>query len=189
MQMSKVMRPAALALVFLAAGLTLRGTAEEKKADKKGLTDQEFVVAASAAGLAEVNLSTLALDRATKADVKEFAKHMVDDHTKNNTELLQIANTKRLLPAPKMDAKHQALADDLSKLKGAEFDRAYMKAMVKDHEDAVVLFGAAHISVEDKDLKAYASKTLPVVKAHLEMAKKMSGDTKDPTKDPTKDIK
>src|SRR3954463_14728434 len=75
---------------------------DEKKAEKKALSAQEFVTKASAAGLAEVNLSGLAKDRASRAEVKHFAEHMVTDHTKANAELLQLANTKSLRVAPRM---------------------------------------------------------------------------------------
>jgi len=166
-------------LLFVLAGAVClvgagRPRAEEKKADAK-LSAQEFVTKASAAGLAEVNLGNLAKDRASSPHVKDFAQHMVTDHTKANAELLKLADAKGLKPASRMDETHEKLATKLAGLKGADFDKEYMKAMVKDHEDAVSLFEHASKGVDDKDLQAWAGKTLPTLKEHLEMAKKVAG--------------
>jgi len=160
---------------------------DEKKADKK-LSAQEFVTKASAAGLAEGNLSNLAKDRASRAEVKHFAEHMVKDHTKANMELLQLANTKSLRVAPQMDDQHRRLADRLVTLKGDEFDREYMTGMVKDHEEAVALFSSAEKGLDDKDLQSWVSKTLPTLREHLDMARKTAGQggrDKDKDKDKT----
>lgn len=154
-----------LAVTLAVTCLTL-ATAEEKKPDTKVLTNQEFVTAASAAGLAEVNLSRLAQDRAQKTEVKNFAQEMIKDHTRANEELLKLANSKNLTPASQMDARHQALVSELAGLKGDAFDRAYLKAMAADHAEAIVLFEAAHLTVPDKDLKSFAAKTLATIKVH-----------------------
>jgi len=150
----------------LAATCLTAGAAEEKKPDAKVLTNQEFVTGASAAGLAEVNLSRLALERAQRTEVKDFAQQMIKDHSKANAELLKLADSKNLTPARQMDSRHEILFNELSRLKGDDFDKAYLKAMEKDHSEALVLFEAAHLTVPDKDLKAFAEKTLPVIKVH-----------------------
>jgi len=158
-----------LALAGLCMALALgRVVAEEKKS---GSSDEDFVVKASAAGLAEVNLSRLAMDRAAAEGVKQFAKHMVEDHSKANEQLLAVANAKKLRPALDMDAKHKEIFTRLSSLRGSDFDREYMTAMVKDHEEAVALFSDAARGARDMDVKAFAEKTLPTIKHHLEMAR------------------
>src|SRR5262249_6950394 len=101
------------------------------------LTDAQFAQMASASNLAEINLGRLAATRAASPDVKKFAENLVTDHTKANKEMIQIANKQGLKLAPTMDAKSQALANQLIGLKGAEFDQAYMKHQVKAHEMAV----------------------------------------------------
>jgi putative membrane protein len=75
------------------------------------------------------------------------------------------------MTAPKeMTRKEQELYDRLSKLRGAEFDRAYIDAMVKDHKEDVAHFEAMSRDGSDPDLKAWASKTLPTLKEHLKLA-------------------
>jgi putative membrane protein len=150
-------------------------TKPQLASDFKSLTPQQFVMMASASGLAEVNLSRLAQERAASAEVKQFAQHMVQDHTKANMQLLQLANTEKIPPAQRMDDKHQMLFERLSQLKGQEFDREFMKAMLHDHEQAVALFSAAEKNLTDKNLQAFAARTLPTLKEHLQEARKVAG--------------
>jgi putative membrane protein len=151
-----------------AAGLSL---AEDKKdGDKKEGGDKEFVMKASAAGLAEVNLSNLALLRARSPAVKEFAQHMVAAHTQVNRQLLGLANEQGLAGAKTMDEEHLKLFEKLSKQEGADFDRTYIDAMVKDHEAAVKLFETESKDGRNEALKAWAGKTLERLKMHLKEA-------------------
>ncbi|HWG43997.1 MAG TPA: DUF4142 domain-containing protein [Gemmataceae bacterium] len=142
--------------------------------DKKAGGDKDFVMKASASGLAEVNLSTLATTRAGNAAVKTFAQHMVADHSKANRQLLMLANKHSLTAAKTMDEKHTKLFEKLSKMEGADFDRAYMEGMVKDHEEAVKLFEKESKEGDNKDLKAWAGETLPTLKKHLQMARDLA---------------
>jgi len=139
-------------------------------ADEKGVTDDQFVELASAAGLAEVNLGYVAAKQATDPAVKAFAKHMVDDHTKANAELIDLANKKKWKVAARMDAEHQMMEAKLLKLTGAAFDREYVAGQVKDHKVAVSLFEKEAKGGRDADLKNWAEKTLPTLRAHLKHA-------------------
>jgi len=168
-------RTVALALLVALAGclFLVPAFAADDRDDKdtnKGVSDQQFAQKASAAGLAEVNLANLALQRASSPQVKEFAQHMVADHTKANQQLIQMANRKNIVLPATMDRKHQDLDRQLGQLRGAEFDRAYMKAMVADHKEAVSLFEGQSKNGKDSDLKELASTTLPTLREHLKMA-------------------
>jgi putative membrane protein len=94
-----------------------------------------FVDDMTVAGLAEVQLGQMAAKQAQNADVKAFGQMMVKDHTQANKELSQIASRMKITPPTELDQKHKDLADKLSKLNGAEFDREYMSAMVSGHEE------------------------------------------------------
>jgi putative membrane protein len=170
------------ALVGTALGLgALRATAADE--DQRGLSDQQFVTQASAAGLAEVNMARLALEQSNNADVKKLAQHIIDDHTKANTALNSLADKHRLLPAQGMDAQHQQLMQRLSQLRGEAFDRAFLDAMVKDHKDAVSLFERESKDGQDKDLKKFASDTLSTLKDHLSTVEKAAGHEKGESRD------
>lgn len=164
-------------LAAFAAALLLAPAALADKAGKgeKGNPDQQFVTKASQAGLAEVNHGTLAAEKAANADVKRFAQRMVKDHTANNEELKTVANNKQFKLATTMGKKHQAMQDKLAKLEGEEFDRAYMKHMVMGHKEAVSLFEKYSKNGKDEDLKAFAEKSLPTLKEHLQLAQSVAG--------------
>ena len=86
-------------------------------------------------GAAEIKLGQLAAERAANPEVKQFGRRMVADHQKASAELKQVASKMSVTLPAQPDEKQQELADRLSKLKGAEFDREYMKAMVDGHEE------------------------------------------------------
>ncbi len=156
------------------------GRAADDKRDGKddanaNIDDQTFVMKASAAGLAEVNAGLAAPRHTTNADVRKFAKHLVDDHTKANQQLNRIADRKRFRVAQAMDAKHRMALERMATLRGKDFDRAFARQMVKDHEEAISLFRAESKHGRDADLKAFASKTLPTLEEHLHMAEKLAG--------------
>jgi len=168
--------------IALWAGFASSVLAQAETPGKPGEMDHRFIFEASGSGLAEVNLSRIALTSAMREEVRDFAKHMIDDHTKANAELLDLTNKKSLARsvAPMMPPAHRALADRLTNLRGEEVDQAYMKQMVKDHEDAVKLFETQANSGQDPDLKALAKKMLPTLRMHLDMARKVAGDSKKP---------
>jgi putative membrane protein len=133
--------------------------------------DLKFMLEAGEGGVAEVELGKLAVQRGSSEAVKEFGQRMIDDHSKAFEELNQFASKKGMqLPQKGVDAKAQVTIDKLSKLSGAEFDKAYMDEMVKDHKKDVAEFERASKSLTDPDLKAWVNKTLPTLKDHLNMA-------------------
>jgi putative membrane protein len=159
---------AVLMTVGLSWGVGQTAVAQSKAAKH---SDATFVRQASGAGLAEVQAGQLATERAASAEVKAFGQRMVDDHTQANHELTTIAQAKRLPVATQLDRKHQAMADTLAKLRGTEFDQAYMAGQVADHEEAVRLFTTEAKQGKDAELKAFAAKTLPALREHLQLAR------------------
>ena len=76
-----------------------------------------------------------------------------------------------------MDARDLTVYNELSKLKGAEFDRAYARTMVRDHEKDVAEFKKEADSGADSSVKNFAAKTLPALEEHLKMARDMMRQT------------
>lgn len=143
-----------------------RGASDAKLSHR----DHEFIEDAAKGGLAEVQLGQLAAQKAENPDVKKFGQRMVDDHSKANDQLKQIASSKGMnLPAD-LDRSAKREHDKLSKLSGAAFDREYMKHMVSDHKKDVKDFEKEAKSGSDADVKTFASSTLPTLQEHLQMA-------------------
>ena len=138
-----------------------------------------FAVKAASGGLMEVALGNLAQQKGANADVKKFGHQMVTDHGKANAELKTIAASKNItLPTAPLP-KHQKHIEHLGSLSGAEFDKHYMTMMVEDHKEDVSLFQTtANDNSQEAELKAFAQKTLPVLKSHLQMAQQTQAKVK-----------
>ncbi len=156
-----------------------------KKPDSKDKTDKEatsanqtFIRAADQIDLAEVKLGKVAEEHATSATVKKFGERMVRDHSSMNKELREITSKKGIALEEQLDQKHQELMDQLSKLKGEEFDLAYTKDMVSGHEKAIEQFENEAKNGRDSDVKAWAEKWLPTLREHLTLAQDAVKDVK-----------
>lgn len=136
--------------------------------------DRDFVADQLEDGDAEVRLGRLAEERATNADVKAFGRMMVEEHTMAGTDLKRIAGQHNITPdADDMDDVEDDF-ERLSKLEGADFDRAYIDMMVDEHEEAVnELEGKVNDNDEHADVKAWVTNTLPKIRQHLERAKQL----------------
>lgn len=136
--------------------------------------DKKFFKDAASGGMMEVQLGQLAKDKALSQEVKDFGARMVTDHGKANDELKQLAQQKKWTLPTKLERKHKSMVDKVQKASGAEFDKIYMKSMVKDHSKDVEEFRKATQKVKDPELKAWAEKTLPVLEQHQQMAKDLA---------------
>jgi predicted outer membrane protein len=147
--MQRLGETAILALVVAAASGSVYGQSARGQAGSGGATSQQPTDAAQAgrsdsrtfisemaiAGMAEVQLGKLATEKAANADVKAFGQMMVKDHSQANDELKQVASKLNVQLPAQLDEKHRDLAERLSKLQGAEFDREYINAMVEGHQE------------------------------------------------------
>ncbi|HEY4294085.1 DUF4142 domain-containing protein [Luteibacter sp.] len=169
--MNRRRRPA-LAIAFLTATLGLSAQAQEKDSQGGTPTDSGFFKNAGASGLTEVAASQLALKQSSSGKVKAFAQKMVADHTRVNEELAGLKSGDKgyaLVDAPPPDS--QKNLDAMSRMSGAEFDKAYATMMVADHEEAVAIFETEIEKGSSPQLKAFATKTLPTLKHYLKMAR------------------
>jgi len=129
--------------------------------------DQAFVTKLAGINTAEVELGTLAKDKASSRDVKAFAQRMIDDHRKANDELRAVADRKHLTWPTALPADAVTLKDKLAELSGKEFDRAYVDAMVMGHGEALTEVKTEAQSGSDPEVKAWAMKASSVVQAQL----------------------
>lgn len=135
-------------------------------------SDADFLQEAAQAGAAEIEASKLALAKARSAEVKTFAQQMVTDHTRVDGELKALAATKKVtLPAgPSLGQKAELKLIDAGD--NDKFDERYTRQFgIKAHEDTIKLFEEAANEAKDPEVKAWAQKTLPGLRHHLEMAR------------------
>lgn len=152
-----------------------RGGAAPAASSALARADRTFVEAAARAGMAEVAAGKVAMQRAQDPAVRQFAQQMVEDHTAANEDLMKLAQQKGVAPPADPDRTHRREMDAMAKRSGADFDRAYMKAQVADHQKTVSVFEKQAKSGKDEDLKQWAAKMLPTLQQHLQRARDMQG--------------
>lgn len=157
---TKTIFSGAFALLFgVAANLALAAEGEN------------FVDEASAKGIAEIETAKMALDKGTSEDVKQFTQMMIDDHTKANQELAQLAQAKDLEMSDEATLMDKAKAMILKLRDGENFDEAYANNQVVAHEQTIEMYQDYVEGGENADLKQFAQKTLPKLEEHLKQAK------------------
>jgi putative membrane protein len=137
------------------------------------MTDLAFAKDAARLGLAEIKLGKLAEDNGSSEAVKTFGTRMVAEHAKAGDQLKEAAALEHITLPTDLAAKDQATYDRLSKLSGADFDRAYAQDMVKDHQQDLQAFEREANRGNDAAIRGFASETVPMIQQHLEQAKEM----------------
>jgi putative membrane protein len=77
-----------------------------------------------------------------------------------------------------LDPDHQRQRAELEELEGAEFDLAYMRGQIVDHQKTVQLLIWEIGSGQDAEIQRFAAATLPTVLRHLEMARDLTAELK-----------
>jgi len=133
--------------------------------------DTAFLKNAISGGMHEVRLGKLAILRAKHVAVKEFGERMVKDHSEANEDLKALARSLKVVPPEKTMREHQEEYKRLAKFTGRDFDMAYIKHMVADHEIDVKEFTRASKEANSPELRKLATKLLPKLRDHLKMAR------------------
>ena len=123
--------------------------------------DVNFIQKAAGGGEQEVANGKMAEKQGKSADVKTIGARMVADHSKANKELTELANRKGL----KFDTRGVRAQN----IGSADFDRQYLKLLEMDHKNDIAEFQKEAKSGDDRDVKAWAVKTLPTLQEHLAM--------------------
>jgi putative membrane protein len=143
--------------------------------EKASSSEATFIKHTADANMTEIKLGKLAADNAEKQNLKDFGNRMVSDHTSAGDKLEPIAKKLNVTIPSEVSSEHQKTIDRLSKLKGAEFDKAFSQVMVKDHKKVISMFEAEEKTAKNSDLKSFVTDTLPTLKEHLSMAQKLEG--------------
>ncbi|MGI8566421.1 MAG: DUF4142 domain-containing protein [Pyrinomonadaceae bacterium] len=154
--------------------VTNRSGSNTSSAGMLSSADRKFVMDAAMGGMTEVEIGRLASQNGSSDAVKQFGERLVQDHTKANEELMTLAGSKGITLSKELDAKHKTMVAKMSATSGAEFDRAFIKEMQKDHKKDISMFQKQADKGMDADLKAFAAKTLPTLREHAQMIDQMN---------------
>ncbi|MDQ0068486.1 putative membrane protein [Variovorax boronicumulans] len=180
-----------LALAAVAAGCTsqqpgtaTRGESAPRAAggmgtDVRSMQPAQFAAIAGGNGMYEVQVSRLAMNRANSGSVQDYARTLVDHHTRANNELIALLRAKGIKPPDMIPRDKRVKLDRLSSVPARQFDRMYIQTVgIEDHEADIAVFERASREVADPELHAFAQKTLPVLRSHLDAARSLAATTR-----------
>ena len=141
---------------------------------KAATTQDDFVRMAVSSNMYEIESSKLALEKASNAEVKRFAQHMIDDHTKAGADLKAAlaAGPKSEMP-DRLDPKHERMLEELRAASGEQFAALYLQQQLAAHDESIGLFQGYAANGEAGPVKTFAGQTLPTLEMHREMLGKV----------------
>ena len=150
-----------------------QGTA--RNAALTGNSPQAYVANAAMSDMYERESSQLAVKTAKSDKVKAFARQMIADHTATTAEVKTILSDGSLgvTPPAQLDRRRQSLLDSLRKVAATDFDQVYLQQQTAAHREALALHRGFADAGANAALKAFAARTAPKVKMHLDMVEKL----------------
>jgi len=145
-----------------------------ENASMGAMQDRDFVREALQGGMAEVQLGQLAAQKGSSDDVKQFGQKMVDDHTKLGDQMKQVAQKLGVKEPKDLSKKDRELVAKLQGLSGAQFDDAYIEAMVKDHKKTASDFKHEAGSTQNSSLKQFTQQDAQIIDGHLQMVEQIA---------------
>lgn len=135
------------------------------------ITRPRFIQHATIANLYEIEAAKIALKRARRQDVKEFAEAMMADHEKLGRELQSLigGTNSPQMPPDSLDTVHQTLIDDLNGAAEQDFDHRYVAQQKIAHAEVLTLFKTYHQTARDDGLRSLIGLALPVLEGHMQM--------------------
>lgn len=135
------------------------------------ITRPRFIKRASIANLYEIEAAKIALERAQRQDVREFARAMLADHEKIGRELKSFIGESNSpqMPPEQLDVVHQTMIDNLHGAAAEAFDRRYIAQQRIAHAEALTLFRTYHRTARDDGLRSLVGLALPVLEQHAKM--------------------
>ena len=160
-----------LAVVVIAA---LATACDSEDLTSMRQVDRDFILKASEANLAEIELGELAATKATVSSVRNFGEMMITEHQAAYDELESIAIDKSTAIATSINFEHQEIKQNLTEMSGYAFDTAYMRRIIKDHEKIIELFETEISNGNDPHVQDFAIQYLPQIQRHHHKADSIS---------------
>jgi len=168
--MQKILSFAAMLLACCAMCFAQSSSDNSQTSASGSSADKTFMMKAAQGGQAEVTMGQLAQQKGSSDAVKQLGQTLVNDHQTANQQLQQIAQQEGAQLPSSPDPKDQATTDHLQNLNGQQFDQAFLKHAVMDHQKDIKEFQKEADSGKDPQLKQFAQQQLPTLQKHLQMA-------------------
>jgi putative membrane protein len=160
-----------LVAVLLVGGF-VAGTQGGEKGDRP--LDKDFLIKVATCNNAGIQISGLVNKRSESSPVKDFATMIVKDHKASGDQLTELLKGRKLAIAAGFDKETKDEVKRLGKLKGNEFDQAYLQCMMKGHKEAIAIFENQAKNGQEEDIRTYAKESLPHLRKHLSKAEELA---------------
>lgn len=159
-------------LAFVPVDPGARAEAQRRAPARADLT---YVTKAGASDQFEIQSSQLAVQRARRADVREFAQMMITDHNRTTQLVAEAARTDGVTPPPPMlEPRQRQMLRQLERAGGRNFDSVYLTQQLAAHQEALALHRARARSYGGAALTRVAASAVPVVQGHLAQVRRLS---------------
>ena len=146
---------------------------ERKDFDKKSPLDTEFLAVASECCHCQCSMAELVEKRASRQEVKDFAKKMDEDHKALLKDLAATVKTRKIAIIAGTSKKDKERCKEVSKLSGKEFEETFLKNVVTDHEKAIAMCEYQIKNGKDERVTEFATAAVKKLREHLKEAKKL----------------
>lgn len=121
----------------------------------------------------EIAAGKIAQTKASNADVKAYAREMVQAHTAmdKDVKIADTGVTNAAIRDSVMNANQVTASQLQSANSGAEFDKAYVDGQVQGHQNALSFLQSAQSRAQNANLQKAISAAIPDVQKHLDRAK------------------
>jgi putative membrane protein len=158
--------------------ITLLAVAGIATAAPRSNPDKQFLITAARTDMIEAHEGQMAENQANRADIKDFGKTLVQDHTQDYGQLTALASKTGVAIPKGIDAAKIPSLEPLIHANGASFDRAFTRDEIAAHRRALAAFKREAEHGRDPDVKAYASSMIPTLEKHLQLAEACAGTHK-----------
>jgi putative membrane protein len=162
-------------MVLVGMGIVFTSPAIQAKAP---IREKIFLNEVITNGRAEIKYSELAEKKADSLKVKAFAAQLILEHKKFGAKLEEAARNMDIAVSKELTSGQKGAIEGLSKLSGAEFDRAYLSRIIEDHERGVKAFEAEAERGNSEEVKKLCSDALPRLQKHLKRARELADEAK-----------
>ena len=134
-----------------------------------------FVMLAGASDLFEIQSSQLALTKAQRPEVRQFAQMLIQHHTQTTQSVMAAARAAGMNPPPPaLNSMQAQMIAELQQASTANFDDVYMRQQVPAHEMALALHTNYSKDGDTPSLRTAAAGAVPIVTQHLQQARQLA---------------
>jgi putative membrane protein len=145
----------------------------------RSMTDQNIMGHLLVGDSLEIELARLGAERAGDPEVREFARMLVDEHSRHLSTALEVARTNDVNPPMTADGDRHpvTLRRFINQLRSMgsspAFDRAFLRYQIRHHDHELNALRAMRPAARDDDLEQFIDETLPVIERHLNRSREL----------------